>query len=167
MATWTRAPIRNTSPKGAVGQIVCLVLGGVLIQFSLAQFATARSAASWPTVDGRLDSWSIATHTSRGRRGRSGSTSYAIAAQYHFKVEGREYKGDRYCMTEDSCWFRSSAEAIYVRNKLGGECEVHYDPADPSKCCLDPSAGSQTWWLFGAGLVLVGLGSMIFLPRAK
>ena len=97
-------------------------------------------------------------------RSRKSGTKYRCNVRYHFEVNGVRYDATQLEPMGSSSGSHSSAQATKSRYPAGGPCPVHYDPADPSVCCLELGGTGLAWVMIGLGAVF-GLGSAFAIAK--
>jgi hypothetical protein len=86
-------------------------------------------ALDYPTVGGRVTRSDVETH--RGRR----SDTYSPKITYTYRVNGKEYTGDRYRYGQMSS-NDSRARRVVAEYPVGRPIDVHYAAADPADSVL-------------------------------
>ena len=126
-------------PPGAVvqGFLFCAAAGLLLTAFLVANRRTARAAARWPTVTGRILSSVAESHVSI-LPGRRRSIVWSPVVEYSYRVGERDYHGSRLAFGADVAGSQAFAEATVARYPVGREVTVHHDPANPSFAVLEP-----------------------------
>lgn len=116
----------------------------VLCGFALALLSTGllRSiqAEDWPETTAEILS-------SRIRSGTA-STSPTVEVEYRYVVQGVEHTGSRIAFARiEGPWF---TEDTHRRYSKGARVTAHYDPSDPARAVLDPSAPHlyEALWVF-------------------
>ncbi len=142
---------------GGIGALVGL---GIFI-FGVWSWNRVRSAESWPTAPGVVDSSTVTSSHSR-----KGGTKYRCKVTYHFDVNGQHFTGDNLEPTgSSSSGSSSSANAKKAQYAAGKPCTVHYDPADPSVSCLELGGTGGAWIFMGMG-ALFGIGSAFAIAKS-
>lgn len=138
------------------GPLVGLLIGGLLTvggwftAFSIGKPLRDRAVASaaWPVTDGRINRSELERFKDRGK------TMYTADVVYEYALDGKTFRGDRVWFGDSA---RSSDQGVWrravERYPKGKVVQVHYDPADPAECVLEPGA---TW--SGSIVYLIGLG---------
>jgi Protein of unknown function (DUF3592) len=87
---------------------------------------------SWPTAEGNVLKSEVATDLRRGQ------PVYSAEVEYDYSVQGKAYHGAIVRVGNMTTKSRMDAEGIVAQFPVGKPVAVHYDPADPSACCLIP-----------------------------
>lgn len=122
---------------------------GLLVWLSAMRMVRkSRVIAAWPTVEARLTGCELEA---------KGETSSQVLVGYHYKVQGREYDGDKihpeYFPSGDDCH-----QELYDRLQGAEVVEVYYNKSDPSEAYLVAGSYNMPWILFFAGLFFVSIG---------
>ncbi len=118
----------------------------------------AFSSTKWPTVTGQIVDKQIKTVKAHRLFYKD---RYEPSVKYKFSVAGKDYVSERIQFGSGNF---EKAEAQTILDKYKSKVAVHYNPQDPSECCLD---GNVNYSGFGVTLLL-GLGMivlMIFDPK--
>jgi hypothetical protein len=86
-------------------------------------------ALDYPTVSGRVTRSEIETHRSRR------SNTYSPKIKYTYRVNGKEFTGDRYRYGQMSS-NDGRARRIVAEHPVGRQIDVHYAAADPADSVL-------------------------------
>lgn len=143
-----------------VGGAIGALLGLGLFVFGIWAWSRTNAARSWPTTPGIVDSSDISSSHSR-----KGGTKYRCNVRYHFEVNGVRYDATRLEPTGSSSGSNGAAQATKSRYPAGGPCTVHYDPDDPTVCCLELGGTGTAWVMIGLGAVF-GLGSAFAIAKS-
>ena len=133
-----------------------IAAGALLVITAGWLFFMERSAATWKSVPGRLESAEI--QSSLDGEGR-GSRTYRIIVTYEYEVDGRTFSGHRVTFG-DSFWgwktSRLSAEAAQKMYTAGQEVSVFYDPNHPERCTLVREIDRhRAYQLVAVGVILI------------
>ena len=132
MATRSHGTLVRTMPEGG-----CLVVFG-LIWSSLTLIFDATwgwnairqiEVLDYPTVSGHVTRSNVETHP--GHR----STTYSPKIKYTYRVNGREYTGDRYRYGQMSS-NDGRARRVVAEYPVGRQIDVHFSAADPADSVL-------------------------------
>ena len=115
------------------------------------------SCASWPSTTG--------TVLRRDTRVR-GTGEEAVAlpvVRYRYWVEGVEYESERIGVVEEGFRTSEAAQRV-VEQYVSNTVPVRYDPRHPERAvlCVALPSYMPTVLLIGAGLVLTGVGIILF-----
>ena len=146
-----------------VGVIFTAVGFCVVYFFGLPMLREAKASNSWPTCEGvvtvaRVDS-------KQERRDGKTTTMYSHHVEYRYTVDDRELTGDRVWITDgnSSSNMSSFAKNTVAKYPVGMEVTVHYDPAAPAVCVLEPGTTWVTYLPLGLGGVFFGVGALLLI----
>lgn len=139
--------VKHVNLKGG-GVLFALLFGGIWTlvtggfdAFIATSLINQFGAASYPTAKGFVTASEVTRHS-----GSKGGTTYGVALQYTYAVDGKPYTCDRYAYGDFSSSDHGRAQRIVDSHPVGKEVEVHYNPADPTDATL--SAGVERSTLF-------------------
>jgi len=151
-------------PRGArigAGAVVAL-LGLIFLLIGLKVRATSNAAASWPTVEGIVESSRVVSRQERDDDGRS-TIMYSPNVVFGYTVRGRSLKSAKIAPVESSSSSDGDANATVRRYPAGGRVQVHYNPDSPAEAYLETSAGAAPAIFIVIGLIaLLGGGAILF-----
>jgi hypothetical protein len=138
--------------------------GLLMLLFFYAARRSAKAAATWPSVRGKIVKSEVEEYQERddddGRT--TWHTAYRPAVEYAYAVNGREHRGNQinHAMTVSAG--RGYAEKVAAKYPVGSEVDVHYDPNNPSTSALRTAGGAgATWIIFGAALIVFALAAAL------
>lgn len=137
--------------------IIFMVLGTAFTLVGVFMVRDAYESESWPTAEGRITQSYIESHTKR----EDGKTKYYYTpiVAYTFKVGSVSYTGDRVSFGGTvSYGLYFQAEQYLDDYPVGAVVIVHYDPANPEKCCLEPGLNLFNVIFLVVGVPLLGAG---------
>ena len=145
-------------PVAAVG------FGLAALMFFFAARRSAKQAATWPVVRGKIVKSEVEEYQERDEDsdGRTRwRTAYRPAVEYAYVANGRELRGNQisYGMTVSAG--KGYAEKVAAKFPIGGEIDVHYDPANPSTSALTAGGTGMTWIIFVAALAVFALAAAL------
>ncbi|MBI1249087.1 DUF3592 domain-containing protein [bacterium] len=152
------AETKKLGPVGGLFFGLLFTVIGYVIAFYVGKpiLDNANASNDWPSVHGEIIRSEVATRRSDGK------TMYSFDIVYQYKVEGRELKcSNVYFGGEGSSSNSSSAYSVTDRYPKGTQVDVYYEPDHPANAVLEPGAHWQSYLLFGAGLVFLGVGLLI------
>ena len=132
----------------------------VLLVLMREELMVGTQSPTWPVAIGRMDSSTIETEESGGRRG-SKYTYFVPRVRYSYTVDGKAYSGERLAYFPARTEDRQEAAAVLAHFASSPNLEVFYKPNDPSVSVLLPGLTQDRYWLAGAGAV-AGLISLIY-----
>ena len=89
------------------------------------------------------------------------ASCYEPLATYSYKVQGRNFTGQR-VRAADSCLWKSESELFEARFKKGDSVAVHYDPDSASEAVLEPGKLWLNDWIQGlAGMLITGIAVLM------
>ena len=137
---------------GIIFGLIFVGVGGFLAVFTLVDLRSAKRAAAWPQVQGKVRTSRVVERETR--RG----TSYSAEVKYEYEVDGIQHTSDRIKFEWQSTGYRS-AEATAERYPAGSPMPVYYDPQEPSLSVLEREieVGSVIFVIL-FGLLFVGFG---------
>ncbi len=121
------------SPDLILAIMSCGGIGVAFAGYGLWSLSQGWASKGWPTAKGRVTKTQIAEIHGRG------SSWYSAGLQYSYDVNGQSYTAKRqsFAGATGAPW-RSAPRAVLDRYPQGAECKVYYDPARPSRACLEP-----------------------------
>ena len=135
----------------------------VMLMFFFAARRSAKQAATWPVVRGKIVKSEVEEYQERyDDDGRTRwRTAYRPAVEYAYVANGRELRGNQisYGMTVSAG--KGYAEKVAAKFPIGGEIDVHYDPANPSNSALTAGGAGMTWIIFAAALAIFALAAAL------
>ena len=120
-----------------------MLWAGFMAGGELQDWARARAARDWPSVEGVVEGWQVEQETDEGQ------VLYTPFVAYLYAVDGQAYRGfNRYLHDGGSGGFESysqveSARAEHASFAKGAEVKVYYGPTD---CALDLTRKRQVWF---------------------
>jgi hypothetical protein len=126
----------------ALAGIVTMISGGVAI-------VNARRRASWPTVDGKVESFTDA----------AASPDMQASIILTHQVAEKTYRTEMALATDDT-------QAMSGTLAVGKTVRLHYDPAQPARVFF-PTKQSRSEWLVivaGAGATIFGVTAILSHP---
>lgn len=126
-------------PGAVVPAFLFFLAGGLVASVSvIANLASTRAAARWPTVPGtvlssRAESRSVLTQGGGSRT----MTVWSPLVEYSYRVGERDYHGARVAFGPEVAGARELAEQTVQRYPEGATVSVHYDPSNPSHATLE------------------------------
>jgi hypothetical protein len=139
---------------GLIFGVIFSVVGFCVVYFlGLPMLREAKASSSWPTSDGVVTVARV--ESKRERRDGKTRTMYSHHIEYRYTVDGQELTGDRVWTSDGGT---SSSSSSFAKNTVanypvGKEVKVHYDPAAPAVCVLEPG----TTWVTYLPLILGGV----------
>ncbi len=149
--------------------VVILLLAASLQALRL--ILRGRSSLRWPTAKGKV----IALEVVGIQRRNVGRASFRPTIRYSYRVNGRDYEGDRIglafvplTMHSHEAFTLQEASQVLDGYYPGALVEVYYDPEDPAYSLLRPGAPSRLRLAgFAVVAALVTFGGMwaFLVPR--
>ena len=136
----------------------------VMLMFFFAARRAAKQAATWPVVGGKIVKSEVEEYQERDEDSDGHTrwrTAYRPAVEYAYAVNGRTLRGNQisYGMTVSAG--KGYAEKVAAKFPLGGDVDVHYDPANPSNSALTAGGAGMTWIIFVAALAVFALAAAL------
>lgn len=145
-----------------------ILLGLIITLWSGTAWWSWTAASHWPTVAGTLLSADLQTKQHTGVEKRDNSITYAPDVRYRYVVDGREYLGARYALSNVSTSNLSGelakVNALRQQQAKRGAIDVHYDPRKPGESALDVRVSPMAFLGFNFGLALLTLGLATAFP---
>jgi len=157
-------------PAGFVAGLICGILftavGFCVVYFlGWPMLREAKASSAWPTCDGVITVARV--ESKQERRDGKTTTMYSHHIEYRYSVDGKELTGDRVWTSDGgtSSNMSSFAKKAVARYPVGKEVTVHYDPAAPAVCVLEPGATWVTYLplVLGGAFFLVGLMVLVIV----
>jgi hypothetical protein len=157
---------RDLSRSQARDLFICAaasVIATGLFAWWLSDRRAVAAAASWPVVEGRVDERKV---TTQHRRKSAGGNRTTVTFAYSFQIAGKPYTGERLYPVSDASWLPFMTQDIPdgYRYEKGRSCVVHYDPADPSNCCLVPESNLASGVRLVLALVAAAVAALFAWP---
>lgn len=155
----------------AVRRIFLVFAGALLVAafaafglFAWPQWSRARSAASWPIVEGTVVRCDVVAGRSTGRRG--GGPTYELDLLVRYEVDGITLVADRDAFdsvrSSDESWYRARAREL----ARGTRIPVRYDPGDPGFAVLRTD-GAWIPFVLPGGLLVMSIVFALIARFAK
>ena len=139
--------------------------GLVMLMFFYAARRSAKEAATWPSVRGKIVKSGVEEYQERDDddEGRNRwHTAYRPTVEYAYPVSGREFRGNQINYAMNVSAGRGYAEKVAARYPVGGEVDVHYDPKNPGTSALRTAGGAgATWIIFVMALIVFALAAAL------
>lgn len=147
--------IKKTSGCGNFVYLIIFIAGAAWLGLTLYSMQQAKQSASWPSTTGKVDRTWVEESSSTDDEGHV-DYSYTPHVRYAYTVDGTQYTSERISFgAVTSYGSDSSARSHLSQYPPGGELQVFYDPADPSKAVLLREAHGSTVSLIGSGVLLL------------
>ena len=150
----------QTAGCGAAFFGVFLLAGLGFLMIFLVPAVRVVQAFSWQAVPCEIVSSSVASHPG------DDSTTYSVEVTYRYRVDGRDYTGDRYRFLGGSSGGSEGKQEVVDSLSPGTTTTCWVDPDDPAEAVLD--RGLQWEYLFALIpliFVAVGAGGVFFSLR--
>lgn len=138
--------------------------GAGLLCFVLRTWLVGRASRKWPQTDGVLDRSAVKELVLHHGPWRN-YTRFALNVRYRYVVDGKEFTGTRLMIGGTE--YGTRRDALDESRQLWHEdrLAVYYDPANPSRSCLERGVGNEINRLIVIGLCAVAWAVMIlFFP---
>jgi Protein of unknown function (DUF3592) len=139
------------------------IVGFAILGSGIHSLLRGRSAANWPVIEG------ILTECKWEEDNDSEGSTYKVAVNYSYRVNGTEYEGSRIAFGYSGSSARANQQKIYQKLKPAQKVQVRYNPEKPGEAVLAYGLNQSTllmivfgltWLLFTTGFtVLWGLSS--------
>jgi hypothetical protein len=153
-------PDDQPEPRRGGAAILCFVLGLLVLALCALYLINAwRSAPSWASAPGVVTRNTVQVYNGTHGRLHARYTSYIPAIEYHYEVDGRDYRGQGIGDGVDHTYNNPEEALAEMAPYTHGPLTVYYDRADPSHSALD----TGLVWRFiliplGIGLAFMGFG---------
>ena len=147
---------------GLIFGVICTGVGFCVVYFfGLPMLREATASSNWPTTDGVVTVARV--ESKRERRDGKTRTMYWHHIEYRYEVNGEKLTGDRVWTSDggSSSSMSSFAEQAVAKYPVGREVKVHYDPAAPAVCVLEPGTTWTTYLPLGIGGVFFLVGVLL------
>lgn len=135
--------------------VILVGVGLLLLVIGWFQGRDARAAKSWSQTQGEVMEATVETYQYHSTEGGT-STGYRPRIIYGYRVNGRDYVGDRFNFgSKVHSNIRSFAENTVKKIPTGTTVTVYYDPQNPSEAALELSAPAGKLLYIIAGVMLV------------
>jgi hypothetical protein len=139
--------------------------GLAVLMFFFAARRSVKQAAGWPVVRGKIVKSEVEEYQERDEDsdGRvRWRTVQRPAVEYIYVVNGRELRGNQISYGMSMSAGEGYAEKVAAKFPIGGEIDVHYDPANPSNSALQTAGGAgATWIVFAMAVVVFALAAAL------
>ena len=130
----------------------------VVYFWGLPMLREAKASADWPTVDGVI----TVARVESEQQTRKGKTTrmYSHHIEYRYSVDGETLTGDRVWISDgnSSSNISTIAQKAVASYPVGKEVQVHYDPAAPAVCVLEPGTTWTSYMPLGIGGLFFAIG---------
>jgi Protein of unknown function (DUF3592) len=147
---------------------IAIGVGAVVIAFMM-RAQDERYSALVPrlrSVGGRVEAGSI-EHGTRGFKRNVQSYQRAIV-RYTYEVEGRTFRSSHQTLNEQPEFSTvAEANAFLAGFPPGAGVQVYYNPDNPAESALEPRFGSMAGYVWGAGIIGLGLVAAALLVAVR
>ncbi|MBN2683793.1 MAG: DUF3592 domain-containing protein [Pontiellaceae bacterium] len=144
------------------GLIFTLIGIAMLKPVSIDPLVRVHEAKSWDRVPATVVSSKVKSHSD------DDGTTYSVYIAYRYEIDGTEYYGDRYGLTDVSSSGYDPKAAIVQQYPVGHEFSVYVDPNEPSESLINRKASlSLLFCLFPLPFIGMGLFVLIHGLRNK
>lgn len=145
---------RRSSGSTLGGAILTAIVGLGLLIAGAWMYLRVSKAERWPIAPGKIEE----SHIETSKSAKHG-TKYYCRVSYVFEVGGRQIHGRKLAVGDEPTSSDGANEKM-ARYPAGGDCTVHYDPADPGDSCLEIGDPIMAWVLSGVGALLLIFGGV-------
>jgi hypothetical protein len=138
------------------------IAGVAALAAGLPRLLAARRAQNWPTASGEIISSGMSSSVVP-----DSADMYRPEVTYRYDVAGKTYTAGRIRFAIDSSYSRSRVEQALEQYPLGQAVMVHYDPADPSRACLQPGPWHAGLSRTATGLALLATAITLAILRIR
>jgi hypothetical protein len=143
--------------------VVLVLVALLLAVIGWFQSHGARAAMNWATTQGDVMEATVETYQYSSSEGGT-STGHRPRIIYSYRINGRDYVGDRFNFgSEVHSSIRSFAEGTVKKYPTGSKVTVFYNPQNPGDAALERSApASKLLYVIAAILFVVAIGTCVF-----
>ncbi len=142
---------------------ILIYSGVVMMAGTVRELMESRDAMAWPTASGKVIRSEMKTHsvkvrrrTDMGLRRTSTEDSYEARIEYEFQIDGVTHTGNRRnAILGGDLADKPHVEQTLKKYPVGQSVTVSYNPADPSKCVLEPGSWGGFFVYAGLSLFLI------------
>ncbi|MCX7786276.1 MAG: DUF3592 domain-containing protein [Spirochaetes bacterium] len=137
-----------------------LFLGGGILLIAKGGYDAYQALRSytWPVAEGQIVSSSVEREIHPGKE-----PTYYPRISYVYRVDNREYTGNKIFFGEYGTGSLSSAQKIVDPYPIGKKVPVYYDPRTPENGVLERGAFWSSFAILIFGLLFVAVGLVGFL----
>ena len=139
--------------------IALICFGLVVLMFFFAARRTAKQAAAWPSVRGKIVKSAVDEYDERDSDGKW-STMYRPAVEFVYAVNGRELHGNQIKLGTTISAGKGYAAKVAAKYAVGSDVDVHYDPKQPTTAALENPTGMY-WIILAAALICFALAAAL------
>ena len=142
--------------------IALICFGLVVVMFFFAARRTAKQAATWPSVRGKIVKSGVEEYEERyDDEGRTRwRTAYRPAIEFVYAVNGRELHGNQIKLGTTISAGKGYAEKVAAKYAVGSDVDVHYDPKQPTTAAPENPTGLY-WIILAAALICFTLAAAL------
>lgn len=145
-------------------QYLPLVVGGVLVLWSLFQLWGGLRSYRWPTVTGTVESTKVREGVTSATEDTAPRHYFEPRVRYTYQVDGKEYAGTRISYGGPPQYDeREEAESLLEDYALDRPVEVRYRPDRPWESVLRPGLSHGFWVPLLVGSFFAGVGAWLVL----
>ena len=134
-------------------RVLVLIIGIVLLIWSLHILILAQSSNNWSTTEGYI----VSSEWTSGRPSDEDVCDKA-EVRYEYSVDGREYVGSRVAFAMDDFCSQSRAIRVVDDYPVGSYVDVYYDPDNPETSVIEPGVTGGVLVLFIVALIFTSVG---------
>ena len=133
--------------------------GLVVLMFFFAARKSAKQAAAWPSVRGKIVKSDVEEFEERNSEGRW-TTNWRPVVEYTYTVHGNALRGNQIKLGVTVSAGKGYAESVAAKYPVGAEVDVHYDPKQPGSAALELSAGAN-WFILAIAVIVFALAAAL------
>jgi len=139
---------------------VFVVMGGGIMALMGARVLNVFTAGSWRAVPATVVSSRVRSHSS------GEGTTYSVDVLYHYEINGREYRANRYGFMRGSSSGYDGKRAVVNRFPPGARVTAFVNPSDPADAVLERGFTPDMLFLLIPGVFLaIGLVGLVYSIR--
>ena len=138
---------------GAV--FIAVGLGVTYLLFGM-PFLRQQAARAWTPVEAVVEHSRVRSHSG------DDSTTYSVDIAYRYRIDGREYRGDRYHFRSGSSSGYEAKQRVVAAHPAGSTLRIYVNPADPFDSVIVRDMGA-TLYLGLLPLIFAVAGGLILV----
>lgn len=127
--------------------VFCFILGFLSAGVGVSAMIRLRQVQGWPKTQGIIRKIEV-----------KGIDEDRVDIKYSYRVQGREYEGERWCIPFN---FQPDAEAVVKRYPVGTQVRVLYDPDKPKDSTINVSSIGSTILFISVGILFMAFAFLI------
>ena len=134
-----RRPTGAVAAPAIFGALFIAVGLGVTVPTFVTPFLRQRAARAWTPVEAVVERSRVRSHSG------DDSTTYSVDIAYRYRVDGRDYRGDRYHFRSGSSSGYEAKRRVVGAHPPGSPVRVYVNPADPFDSVIVRDMGASLY----------------------